>query len=69
MSGMDEVKPKHFRQFFYDINIQYIRYDPTGLGESICDLEKVNFQDWIENVEHVIAKVVSSDEIILIGIA
>ena len=67
MSGKDEVKPIHLRQFFFDNNIEYVRYDPTGIGESSGDLKTVNFPDWIKNVEDLIEKVVSSDEIILIG--
>ena len=27
MSGKDEVKPIHLRQFFFDNNIEYVRYD------------------------------------------
>jgi len=67
MSGKDGDKARHMRQYCYDNNIQYIRYDPTCIGESKGDWEQLNFQDWIKNAEEVINKVGSSENNIVIG--
>lgn len=66
MSGKDGDKAHFLRQHCLHKNYSYVRYDPSGIGESPGQLGEIKFSDWVSNAESVLENL-GEDDNVLVG--
>jgi len=66
MSGKDGDKAEFLRQHCLTKNYSYVRYDPSGIGESPGELGSIKFSDWVSNAESVLEHL-GDDNNVLVG--